>query len=60
MMYYVFFMIVALNFAGFMVSLLMYFRESLKAARYREIENYIRSLEIENLKSGERVEPIAG
>lgn len=50
MLYYVFYSIAAVNFAAFLVSLIMYTRESIKCANYRRFEEYIRDLEIENLK----------
>ncbi|MDO4506166.1 MAG: hypothetical protein Q4B64_04395 [Spirochaetales bacterium] len=50
MLYYVFYSIAAVNFAAFLVSLILYTKESIKCENYRKLEEYIRSLEIENLK----------
>lgn len=50
MMYYIFFMVAAANFVAFVVSLVMYVKESVKVGRYRNLESFIRNMEIENLK----------
>lgn len=50
MLYYVFYAVAAVNFAAFIVSLVMLAKESLKYTRYGKVEEYIRRLEMENLK----------
>lgn len=50
MLYYVFYAVAAVNFAAFIVSLVMLAKESFRCSRYRKVEEYIRRLEMENLR----------
>lgn len=43
MLFYVFYSIAAVNFAAFLISLILYVKESIKCANYRKLEEYIRS-----------------